>query len=63
MPKPKLPDSERRVVVFGRVKPPTKDFLKSVPEPNEGRAIDRMVESFQCVRDAVIAAERRRDSL
>jgi hypothetical protein len=59
MPKPKLPDSIRRVTLFGRVTPPTKDFLKRVvdampaPDRNEGRAIDKVVESFRGIRSAL----------
>lgn len=59
MPKAKLPDEVRRVTLFGRVTPPTKDFLKKVAdaqpalEKNEGRAIDRVVESFRGIRQAL----------
>jgi len=53
MSKPKLPDEIRRVTLFGRVKPPTKNFLEKVPEPNTGRAVDRIVDTFKQIRGAL----------
>jgi hypothetical protein len=57
MPKPKLPDNIRRVTVFGRVTPPTKQFLGTIPEPNEGRAIDSLVDCVKTVKEAFKEAE------
>jgi hypothetical protein len=59
MPKPKLPDELRRVTVFGRVMPPTKNFLKTIPEPNEGRAIDTLVSCVKTVQEVFEEAEQR----
>jgi hypothetical protein len=58
MPKPKLPDEIRRVTVFGRVNPKTKDFLKGVPEPNEGRALDSLVSCVKTVQEVFQEAGR-----
>jgi len=58
MSKPKLPDQIRRVTLFGRVKPPTKEFLKTIPEPNEGRAVDKIVETYRHIRGALMEGYR-----
>jgi hypothetical protein len=61
MSRPKLPDEARRVAVFGRVAPSTKDFLKAVQEPNEGRALDSLVSCVKTVQE--VFEEARRHSL
>ena len=43
MSKLRVPDDQRRVLLFGRVDPRTKEFLESLGEPNYGRAVDRLV--------------------
>lgn len=49
MPRVRVPDSIKRVAVFARVYPKTKEYLDSLGEPNHGRAIDRLVEMHRSI--------------
>jgi hypothetical protein len=41
-PKP-LSDKKKRVPIHGRVMPSTASFLRKTREPNDGRAVDKVV--------------------
>lgn len=43
----------RRVLIFGRVKPETAQFLEELNEPNSGRAIDRLVATAQDLKQSL----------
>ena len=49
----KLPEGMKRVRIFGRVKPATVDFFKSLDEPNDGRAMDKTVQLARGMQKAL----------
>lgn len=51
-------------MVAGRVKPSTKAVLKSLGQPNDARAIDRLAEIYECLADKIVgSAEQRAPSV
>jgi hypothetical protein len=58
MPTPKLPADQKRVPVFGRVAKPTKEFLETIPAPNDGRAIDSLVTCVETVKEVFEEVQR-----
>lgn len=43
----------KRVLIFGRVYPATRDYLESLDEPNIGRAIDNIVMAHKALLKAI----------
>lgn len=41
--RPALPEHKKRVAVYGKILPSTRQFLESMEEPNLGRAVDTLV--------------------
>jgi hypothetical protein len=57
MARKKLPDSLKRAPLYGRVRPETDAFLRTLGEPNQGRAVDKLVELLRKERRALKIAK------
>ena len=49
MPKARVPEHSRRILLCARVFPRTTAYLETLGQPNIGRAIDSLVESHKAI--------------
>ena len=53
MSKSRVPDHLKRVFICGRISPRSMAYLRSLGQPNAGRAIDYLVEAHRAIRKAL----------